>query len=199
MGHLVRGRRGPLSRVGGDSAGEMAALALAYCVIEDNADHYQVSLVCWCSRELGFRWAGGVRPLAQQHVRGRNGGRPGDAASSQLDRASGGPRARWRGPGSDAVARTGPIRRALGPFGAKSGGTLRLCPLAFMWPPELGRISIERQRSPVCNAKNANCSADSPTGLHGGHSRHYAAVKSHPLGVPATEGRPGACLSRALP
>src|SRR6266571_2929587 len=26
--------------------------------------------------------------------------------------------------------------RAPGPFGAKSGGTLRLCPLAFMWPPE---------------------------------------------------------------
>src|SRR5262249_21018892 len=46
-GHLVRGRGRPLPAVRGDSTRETAVWALAYCLVEDNADHYQVSLVCW--------------------------------------------------------------------------------------------------------------------------------------------------------
>src|SRR6266700_382763 len=78
-----------------------------------------------------------------------------------------------------------------GPSGQKAVALSAVAPWRSCRPLKLGRISIERQRSPVCNAKNANCSADSPTGLHGGHSRHYAAVKSHPLGVPSDRGKAG--------
>jgi len=81
-GHLVRGRGGPLPAGRVDSTGEMAGLALAYCVDEGNADHYQVSLVCWFRAGAWFtaglagsdRWpssmsGGGMvgRPAARIH------------------------------------------------------------------------------------------------------------------------------------
>src|SRR5215475_8321111 len=116
----------------------MATLALAYCVLEGNADHYQspwsvdAGWGAWFTAGLAGsdRWPSStsgdemVGAPATGFHRDLGGGFP-----------HGGPRAQQRRPEPDAVARTGAIRRADGPAGAKGGDTLRRCPVAIMWPP----------------------------------------------------------------
>jgi hypothetical protein len=97
----------------------------------------------------------------------------------------GGPLARWRNP-----ARLSPVDVLRGgePAGAQSGGTPHLISLAIMWPPCSAAIPLNDSSYLYAMGKSANCSADpcadSPPGFTAGHSRHYAANKSHPPDVP---------------
>jgi len=93
--------------------------------------------------------------------------------------ADGCPRAAGRRVPAGAASGAGDLPRAQG------GLTLHRNPWCPSWPPELGLLPFNDTRRLPSNAKNANCSGlggeDHHVAYTAGHTRHYAAMKSHSL------------------